>query len=150
MHRWLLALLIGIAPAAAVAQVKIEDPWVRGTVFFQRSTGAFMKITSNEPVALVDVKSTAAGVAEVHEMKMDNGVMRMRAVPRIDIPPGQSLKLEPGGYHVMLMELKSGISKGDSVPITLVFERPDKSRFDVNVQAAGRGLRDDPKDTHKH
>lgn len=109
-----------------------------------------MKITSNEPVALVDVKSTAAGVAEVHEMKMDNGVMRMRAVPRIDIPPGQSLKLEPGGYHVMLMELKSGISKGDSVPITLVFERPDKSRFDVSVQATGRGLRDDPKDTHKH
>ena len=78
------------APSAALAQVAVIDPWVRGTVSAQKATGAFMQLKSASDVALVGVASPIAGIAEVHEMKMDGGVMRMAAVPRLALPPAPS------------------------------------------------------------
>ena len=89
----------------------------------QKATGAFMKLTSKEGAKLLSASSPVAGVVEVHEMKMDNNVMQMRALPDgLPLPAGKAVALQPGGYHVMLMDLKAPLDKGSNVPVTLVFQ----------------------------
>jgi len=117
-------LLAGlIAMGAAWAQVKVEDGWARATVQGQKATGAFMKITAPQTTRLVSVVTPVAGVAEIHEMKMDNGVMKMRALPEgLDLPANKSVELKPGSYHLMLMDLKAPLMKDSSVALTLTFK----------------------------
>jgi hypothetical protein len=137
--RALLVVFCLIAPLAA-AQVAIEQAWVRATVSGQRATGAFMTLTSKSAVTLVEARSAVAGVTEIHEMKMDKGMMQMQAVPGLPLAASKPLQLKPGGYHVMLMDLKQQVKAGDSVPITLVFEGADKKRFTQEVKVAARAL----------
>ena len=85
----LTALATLLIAAPALAQVTVADPWVRGTVAQQRATGAFMKLTAPNGARLVEVRSPVAGVVEIHEMTLDNNVMRMRQVPMIDLPAGK-------------------------------------------------------------
>lgn len=138
--------LVAIAAWAAAAslpasgQVTIREPWVRGTVPAQKSTGAFMKLESASDVALVGAASPAAAVVEIHEMKHEGGVMRMSAVKRLDLPAGRPVVLEPGGYHVMLMGLNAQAREGERIPITLTFEDRAGKRFTVDVQAPVRSL----------
>lgn len=102
--------------------VLVQDAWVRATVPGQRATGAFMKITAHEGATLVGASSAAAGVAQVHEMKLEGGVMKMRAVAHgLDLPAGLAVELKPGGYHVMLMDLKAPLEEGTRVALTLLF-----------------------------
>ncbi|MEB0057862.1 copper chaperone PCu(A)C [Variovorax sp. LG9.2] len=109
--------------AAGVATVDVRDAYVRQSVAGQSGTGAFMKLTSPSGSRLVGISTPAAGVAEVHEMKMEGDTMKMRAVSGgVDLPAGQTVELKPGGYHVMLMDLKAALPKGASVPVTLRFE----------------------------
>ncbi|NQW92971.1 MAG: copper chaperone PCu(A)C [Polaromonas sp.] len=107
---------------AGSANVEVTNAWVRSTVPGQMGTGAFMKITAKAGTQLVGVSSPVAGVAEVHEMKMDNDIMKMRAIPALDLPAGKSVELKPGGYHVMLMDLKQPLLKDSKVPVTLTFK----------------------------
>jgi copper(I)-binding protein len=102
--------------------VVVDGAWARASVPGQKGTGAFMKLTAKESMALVAAASPAAGVAEVHEMKMEGDVMKMRAVQSLDLPAGKTVELKPGGYHVMLMDLKAPLMKGSMVPITLTFK----------------------------
>lgn len=102
--------------------VKVEGAWARATVPGQKGTGAFMNITAKDSTRLVGVSSPAAGVAEVHEMKMENDIMRMRSVTGLDLPAGQTVSLKPGGYHVMLLDLKAPLAKDSTVPVTLRFK----------------------------
>lgn len=113
---------------SAQAQVTVKDAWVRATVAQQKATGAFMQLQSVQEARLVSVQSPAAGVVEVHEMAMDGGVMKMRAVPGLALPAGKAVDLKPGGYHVMLMDLKAQVKDGDTVPVTLVVEGQDGKR----------------------
>ena len=118
---------LAFAGGAAVAQtgsaaVSVKDAWVRSTVPGQKGTGAFMTLTAKDGTRLVGVSTTAAGVAEVHEMKMENDVMKMRAVAVLDLPAGQAVSLKPGGYHLMLMDLKAPLQKDSTVPVTLRFK----------------------------
>ena len=115
--------------------VKVDEPWVRGTVAAQKATGAFMRLTPQKNVRLVAASSPVAAVVEIHEMTMVDQVMRMRAIPGLDLQTGRTTELKPGGYHVMLMELKQTLSAGDVVPLTLVFEDAAKQRFTQDVQA---------------
>jgi copper(I)-binding protein len=115
-------LVCALVSVPAWAQVKIDEPWARATVAGQKATGVFMKLTANQGSQLVGVSSPVAGVAEVHEMKMDGNVMKMAAVPAIDLPAGKPVALQPGGYHVMLMDLKGPLAKDTSVTITLKFK----------------------------
>lgn len=124
----------------ALAQVAVHDPWVRGTVPAQKSTGAFMRLEASTDAALVGASSPAAAVVELHEMKHEGGVMRMSAVKRLDLPAGRSVVLEPGGYHVMLMGLKAQAREGDRIPVTLTFEDKAGKRFTMDVQAPVRAL----------
>ena len=117
-----LTLLAAIASASAWAQVKVDNAWARATVQGQKATGAFMKLTAPQATQLVAVSTPVAGVAEIHEMKMDGGVMKMRAVPALDLPANQSVELKPGSYHLMLMDLKAPLAKDASVALTLTFK----------------------------
>jgi copper(I)-binding protein len=141
LHRYRFAVLatLFVAPAA-LAQVTVTDPWVRGTVSSQKATGAFMKLEAKQPVSLVSASSPVAGVTEIHEMAMEKDVMKMRQIPKLEVTPGKPTELKPGGYHVMLLDLKQPLKAGDSVPITLTFEKADKSRQTVEVKAEVRAL----------
>ena len=135
-----VALFIFAPAAALAADVDVKAPWVRGTVTGQHATGAFMEVTSKSGAAIISASSPVAGVTEVHEMKMDGGVMKMRAVARLDLPAGKPVKLEPGGYHVMLMDLKQPLKKGDLVPLTLKFEGKNNSVETILINAEVRDL----------
>ena len=119
-------------PAITIA---IKDAWVRTTVPGQRGTGAFMKITAKEGTRLVGASSPVAGVTEVHEMKMEADVMRMRALPGLELPAGKTVELKPGGLHVMLMDLKSALPKDSTVPLTLLFKdaKGVESKMELNL-----------------
>ena len=136
-----LALGGGFATSVVHAQeVTIKEPWVRGTVRGQKTTGAFMHLTATEAATLVSVESPVAGTVQIHEMKMENDVMKMRAIPRLDLPAGKAIELKPGGYHVMLMDLKQPLKKGEAVPISLRFEAKDKTFKTIEIKAQVREL----------
>ena len=130
----------------AAAQTTVKDAWVRGTVPQQMATGLFAQITSAQGGRLVSAASPVAGVVEIHEMSMDGNVMKMRPVPNgLALPPGKAVELKPGGYHVMLMDLKQPLKAGDTVPLTLVIEGADGKRETLQLQApvkapAGMGM----------
>ena len=124
----------------AHAQVSVQDAWVRATVPQQKATGAFMRLTAAQDMRLVAASSPVAGITEVHEMKMVDNVMKMRAVPALDLPAGQAVELKPGGYHIMLLDLKQPVAQGASVPLTLVFEGKDGQRQTQELQAPVRAL----------
>ena len=137
MRRLLLASAL-LASFAAQAQVKVDDAWVRATVAPQKSTGAFMQLTSAKSVKVVAASSPVAAAVEIHEMKMEDGVMKMRAVDALALPAGQAVALKPGSYHVMLMGLKAPIKAGETVPLTLTVEAEDKQRTTLEVKAVAR------------
>jgi copper(I)-binding protein len=126
--------------AAAQAQVEVKSAWVRATVPQQRGTGAFMQITAAKDTRLVAASSTVTPVVEIHEMKLQDNVMRMRQVDAVELPAGRMVEFEPGGYHLMLMELKEQVKEGSTVPLTLVFEDSKGQRQSVDIQAPVRAL----------
>lgn len=136
----LTALTTLVLSAPALGQVNVAEPWVRGTVAQQKATGAFMKITAPSTSRLVQASSPVAGVVEIHEMAMVDNVMKMRAIAGLDLPAGKPVELKPGGYHVMLMDLKQQLKPGETVPITLVFEGADKKRDTLEIKAPVRPL----------
>ena len=130
------ALLTAVCAVSAFAQnVTVTDAWARATVQGQKATGAFMKITAKDNTKLVGVSSPVAGVAEIHEMKMEKDVMKMAALPNgLDLPAGKSVELKPGGYHVMLMDLKAPLAKDTSVPLTLTLQDAKGVKSNVELK----------------
>jgi copper(I)-binding protein len=116
-----LLLAAGAAFAQAAAPVTAQLPWARPTVQGQRSGGVYVTLTASEPVTLVGAATPIAGTAEVHEMKLEGDVMRMRALERLELPAGKPVELKPGGNHLMLQELKAPLQAGTSIPLTLTF-----------------------------
>jgi copper(I)-binding protein len=138
-----VSLMLGatlLAAAPAWSQVTVDQPWVRATVAAQKVTGAFMTLTAAKNSRLVGVSTPAAGVVEVHEMKMVEDVMRMRQVPALDLPAGKPVALTPGGYHLMLFQLKQQLKDGDKVPLTLEIEDAAKVRSTIKVEAVVKPL----------
>ena len=129
------ALLIG---AAAQAQVRVDDAWVRATVAQQKTTGAFMAITAQSSGRLLEASTPVAASVELHEMKMDGDLMRMRRVDVLALPAGVRVELKPGAYHMMLLGLTAPLKAGDVVPIRLVVENAAGQRETVDVQAVAR------------
>ncbi|ACM34126.1 copper chaperone PCu(A)C [[Acidovorax] ebreus] len=129
-----------LVAGAAHAQVTVQDAWVRATVPQQKATGAFMRLTAAQDARLVGASSPVAGVTEVHEMKLVDNVMKMRPLPALDLPAGQAVELKPGGYHIMLLDLKQPVAQGSTVPLTLVFEAKDGQRTTQELQAPVRAV----------
>ena len=138
--RLLLAAAMLSLALPAIAQVAVTDAWVRGTVTGQKGTGAFMQLKSPTDTALVAVSSPAAKIAEIHEMKLEGGVMRMNAMDKLALPAGKAVELKPGSYHVMLMELAKPLNEGDAVSLQLTFEDKAGRKTTQDVKAQVRPL----------
>lgn len=114
-------VLVAAAAQAQPAPVDVQGGWARAVLQGQGASGAYMTFTAREPVTLVGASSPAAGIIEIHQMKMDGDVMKMRAVDTLELAPGQPVEFKPGGYHFMLMDLKAAFREGTQVPLTLQF-----------------------------
>jgi copper(I)-binding protein len=151
-----LALLAGGAPAQAheykVGALTVVHPWARPSA---AQTGAAYFVIRNEGKeddALLRIETDVARTVQVHEMKMEGTIMRMRAVDRLVVPAGGSVALTPGGLHVMLIGLKAPLKDGDKFPMKLVFEKagavdvstyvqtPEEMRKDDHGSGAGGGM----------
>lgn len=140
------ALVLTFGSSLAMAQsVTVKDPWIRGTVQGQSATGAFMELTGKSSARLVGADSPAAKTVEVHNMKMENGVMKMFPVEGIDVPAGKTVKLAPGGYHVMMMGLHKPLTEGQKVPLKLTFELANKQRETIDLSVEVRKVVAKPK-----
>ncbi len=129
------------ASAQTAPNVQVAGAWVRTAVAGQQGTGGFMQITSREPLRLVGIASPVAGVSEVHEMKMEGDVMKMRALTEgLELPAGKTVELKPGGFHIMLMDLKQALPRDTTVPMTLVFKdaKGQESRLELKVPVSAR------------
>ncbi|MDB5753382.1 MAG: hypothetical protein JWP65_3803 [Ramlibacter sp.] len=148
MNRLLASALLCtcFALQAQTAPVTVAGAWARASVQGQSGTGAFMTLTAREPLSLVGAATPMAGVAELHEMKMEGDVMRMRAVPALELVPGKPVELKSGGYHLMLMDLKAPLRVGTQVPLALRFRdaKGVVSTLQVSVPVAARAPE------HKH
>jgi copper(I)-binding protein len=142
LRRLILAAPLLALPVMAVAQqagdIAIAAPWSRAAG--QGGTGAgFLAISNRGTVAdrLVSASSPAARTTELHTHVRDGDVMRMRPVPAIELPPGQTVTLQPGGLHLMLIGLNRPLQAGQGVPVTLVFERAGPVQVELAIQGAG-------------
>ncbi|MDM4764672.1 copper chaperone PCu(A)C [Pelomonas sp. SE-A7] len=139
MRNALIALLAGLASIASHAQqLQVSDAWARATVAQQKASGAFFQLRAQADVRLVEARSPAAMMVEIHEMAMEGSVMRMRAVEGLDLKAGKTVEFKPGGLHVMLMGLSKPLNAGDRLPLTLVYEDKAKKRHELQVQAEVR------------
>jgi hypothetical protein len=142
MHISRSAILIACAVSlpAWAANVSVTDAWARATMPGQPVSGAYMQIQSDADARLIGASSPAVPRVEVHEMKMDGDVMRMREVKAIDLPKGKTVSLQPGGLHLMLMNLPKPIAAGDVIPLTLEVESGGKRQsVEVKVEARAMG-----------
>jgi copper(I)-binding protein len=149
IRRLALCLASACFTTLSLAQsITITEPWARATVPGQKATGAFMTLTAKSNSKLVAASSPAAGITEIHEMKMDKDVMRMSAVPALELPAGKAVELKPGGYHVMLMDLKGPLADKSSIAMTLTLEDTKGQKSHVDVQVPVRAMT--PMSMHKH
>lgn len=137
-----------LAPVAALAHgfkagaIDIGHPWSRATAPGAPVAGGYLKLTNNGTDAdtLVAATFEAAGRVEIHEMAVVDGVMKMRPLPAgIEVKPGATVELKPGGYHIMLMDLKRGLVKGDKVKGTLEFAKAGKVDVEFAIEALTAG-----------
>ena len=135
--------IMGFIPALAqeykAGAIRIEAPWLRATPSGAQVAGGYMKIENagKETDRLIGGTTSVAGKFEIHEMKMDGSVMRMRELPKgLELKPGQRVELKPGSYHLMLVDLKQPLKDGDKVTGTLMFEKAGK----VEIEYAVRGM----------
>ena len=142
MRLKMLALGAGmmLASAAASAQtsdVQITDAWARATPGGAQTAAAYVSMESASGDKLTGVSTPAAQKADIHSMTMDNGVMKMRQVDGVDLPPGQKITLKPGGYHIMLTGLAKPLAEGQTFPLTLTFAKSSPQTVTVTVQKIG-------------
>lgn len=147
---WKIFIMVSLLlPLSVQAQtVEVQDAWIRGMVPAQKATGAFMNLTSKAPARLVAVESPVAKSAEIHNMRIENGVMKMFPAEGIDLPAGRTVKLAPGGYHIMLFDLKQPLRQGDQISLRLTFEMQDGSRQEIDIPVEVRNIKGEP--MHKH
>lgn len=134
----LIAAVVVPSAAPAADAIRVIEPWARATVPGQKVGGVYMEIVSSRDARLTGVASPLAGAAEVHSMTMDGGTMKMRVVEALDLPAGRPVKLAPGGYHVMLFDLKKPLVAGKKVPLTLIIEDAGKRTHKIAVTAIVR------------
>jgi hypothetical protein len=139
-----LIAIVGVASSRAedvkAGDLVITQGWTRATPGGAKTGGGFLTIENkgSSPDKLVGVSADVAGKVEVHQMAMDNGVMKMRPVEGgLTIDPGKTVKLAPGGLHLMMMDLKSPLKQGDKLPVTLQFEKAGKVQVTLDVMGVG-------------
>jgi copper(I)-binding protein len=143
-RRVFLVLASTLAMSATAHDFRVKDlvinhPWARATVPGQKAGGAFLTIenrgTQNDRLLSAKAPADRVGHTELHTMSMEGNVMRMREVAAIEVPAGQTVKLEPGGLHLMLMGLSSPLKAGEKLPVVLTFEKAGEVTVEVRVEA---------------
>jgi copper(I)-binding protein len=145
MRAVIISLVLALAPifsAAATAHettvkgVTIADPWARATPAGATTAGAFFEMRTEEGVddRLIAARSPVAGTVEIHNHITEGGIVRMRRVDGIAVPGGKSVTLAPGGYHIMLMDLKDPLNKGETFRMTLVFEKAGEIEVEASIE----------------
>jgi hypothetical protein len=119
--------------------IEVTDAWARATMPGQTVAGVYMRIKSTLRARLVGVNSPAAKAAEVHSMRHEGGVMKMRKLEFLDLPAGETIALDPGGNHVMLFDIRRPLQPGEHVKLTLVVQQAGK-KINVPVDAEVRAL----------
>lgn len=132
--------LLFLSTLLSHAGVAVSGAWIRATVPGQKATGAFMDLTSKGTGKLISATSPLTAAVEIHEMKMEGEVMKMRQVKEIELPDGKVVKLAPGGYHVMLMDLKEELKAGEKIELVLTFETAEGKQETQKVVAEVRAL----------
>ncbi|MBU6458684.1 MAG: copper chaperone PCu(A)C [Bradyrhizobium sp.] len=139
-----LAAYLSVAPARAddvkAGDLVISQAWSRATPKGAKIGGGYLNIENkgSAPDRLIGGSADFAGSVQVHEMSMEGSVMKMRSVEKgLTIEPGKTVKLAPGGYHLMMMDLKAPLKQGEKVPVTLEFERAGKVTVSLDVLGAG-------------
>lgn len=130
-------LLLGGAAAAQTGSIEVKNAWARATPGKAETGAAYLTIESAGPDRLTGISTPVAGKAELHEMTMQGGIMKMRPLAAIDLPAGRAVVLKPGAAHIMLVGLKQPLRVGESFPLTLEFEKAGKREVAVAVQKAG-------------
>jgi len=140
----IFAALVLVTPVRAedvkAGDLVISQAWTRATPGGAKTGGGFVTIENKgtAPDRLIGASADGAGKIEVHEMVMNEGVMKMRPVEGgLAIDPGKTVKLAPGGLHLMMMDLKSPLKQGDKMPLTLEFEKAGKVAVTLDVQGVG-------------
>jgi copper(I)-binding protein len=134
------AALPALAKDYKVGSIEIRQPWTRATPATAQAGGGFLVVanTGTTPDRLIGAKSPVADKVEVHEMKMEGSIMRMRAVEKgLEIPPGGTVELKPGGFHIMFVGLKAPFAKDGKVPLTLTFEKAGSVDLELPVEGMG-------------
>jgi periplasmic copper chaperone A len=129
-------VLSGIA-SAQTGSIEVKSAWARATPGKAETGAAYLTIESAGPDRLTAVSTPVAVKAELHEMTMQGGVMKMRSLAAIDLPAGQAVVLKPGTTHIMLTGLKQPLRVGESFPLTLEFEKAGRREVNVMVEKAG-------------
>ena len=144
VHTFRAAVLLSLAAGAAGAHdykagaIAIGHPYARATAAGQPTAGGFLKLANGGAAdKLLSVTVSVSASAELHEMKMEGDVMRMRQVDGIALPAGKSVELRPGGFHIMFVGLKAPLKAGDKFPMKLKFEKAGEVEVMVNVEAPG-------------
>lgn len=143
----LLAAVLLAVGACAAESVKVTNAWVRAPAPGQKTASAYVDLTSERNAALVAAGSPLAARVELHSMTMEAGIMRMRALPRIELPAGQTVKLAPGSMHLMLIDLKQSLKAGDKVPLVLSVQPTGTSLTTLTIEAEVRAAASTP---HSH
>lgn len=132
---------IGTSSAQSKGDLEIEKPWARATAPGASVGGGYLVVRNKGAAGdrLVGVSSPASARVEIHEMAMEKDVMRMREVKGVDVPAKKSVEFKPGGYHLMLVELKAPLKPGDKVPLTLRFEKAGEIKAELAVGAMAAG-----------
>jgi hypothetical protein len=119
---WFLVSM-SLSALASAQNVSVTNAWARASVKGQNATGVFMSLKASQKTKLVSVSSSVAAVTQVHQMSMDNNVMKMSALPNgLDLNAGSVVDLKPGGYHIMLMDLKKTLEKDSQIDLQLTFQ----------------------------
>ncbi len=137
--RALLLLLLIAGIVLSKPRIVVEDPWVREVPPVSTMSAAFMKIKNigDEKDYLIGVKTDASQIAEIHTTVMEEGMMKMRRLDRVEIPAGGTVEFKPMGKHIMLINLKRPLKAGEKVRITLVFEKSGE----ITVSAPVKSMR---------
>lgn len=137
-----------VSLSVSAAEVRVEDAWARATAPGQPVGGAFMNLTADADMALVGARSPASRSVELHTMSMDNGVMSMRQLDKIDLPRGKTVSLKPGGLHIMFIDLKGPLRADETTRLTLIVQDKTGKKKEVGVEVPIRAMLPTPSGKH--
>ena len=137
--------LAGDLGMAKIGDIMVHDGWARASLGKAPNSAAYMMLMTHgdESDKLVGAATPVAETAELHNHVMDGDIARMRPVDAIEIRPGESVTLEPGGFHIMLMGLKKKLDEGQTVPLTLTFEKAGEVKVDLPIQSLKAAMEHD-------